>query len=73
MKSTTKGMSQNRMFRSFSGIIASENSNASMFTNTRYQKGKSKAKIQISPKAEYFSNLRNYLFFKLEVQIEIQI
>lgn len=36
-------------------------------------KCKSKAKIQISQKAEYFSNLRNYLFIKLEVQIEIQI
>lgn len=66
-------MSQNRMFRSFSGIIASENSNASMFTNTRYQKGKSKAKIQISQKTQYSPHIRSYLFTKLEEQTEIQI
>lgn len=35
-------------------------------------KGKSKAKIQTSQKAEYSSNLRNYLFIKLEGQIKIQ-
>lgn len=60
-------------FSLFSTIITLSKILISLYLLSLDIKRKSKAKIQISPKAEYFSNLRNYLFFKLEVQIEIQI
>lgn len=59
-------------FSLFSTIITLGKILMSLYLLSLDIKGKSKAKIQISQKAEYYSNLRNYLFIKLEGQIEIQ-